>query len=219
MKTRESVKRTYRSTLRQDQTQVTRHIVVEAAARLFAEDGYAAVSMGAIAEAAGVSRATVFNAVGGKSTLLAEAYAMCFGLAAGMEQRAMPLVERPRSLQVRAQPTAQAYIEDYCALFTSICVHLARIHEALREAACADRQAHAYLERVYSERRRGAATIVADVQARMPLRPGLDSEVAADAVWAMIDPSWYHLLVHRCGWADARFQAWLARALASQLLA
>ena len=219
MKTNEPVKRTYRSTLRQDQAQVTRRLVVEAAARLFAEHGYAAVSMDAIAEAAGVSRPTVFNAVGGKSTLLEEAYAMCFGLAAGMEERAMPLVERPRSLQVRAQPTAQAYIEDYCALFTSICVHLARIHEALREAARADLQARAYLERVYSERRRGAATIVADVQARTPLRPGLDAEVAADAVWALIDPSWYHLLVHRCGWVDARFQAWLARTLASQLLA
>jgi AcrR family transcriptional regulator len=216
---REKVKRPYQSTLRQDQAGATRRAIVAAAASLFAQRGYAAVSMDAIAAAAGVSRPTVFNSVGGKATLLKEAYAAAFGLAAGMEDQAMPLVERPRSRQVRAEPTAERYIAAYSELFTAICHHLASIHEALREAARADPEAREHLERIYAERRRGAATIVADVRERAPLRRGLDPEVAADAVWALIDPSWYHMLVHRRGWTEQRFRDWLSRTLLAQLLA
>ena len=106
MKTTKRVKRTYRSSLREDQAGATRLVIIAAAAELFARDGYAAVSMDAIAEAAGVSRPTIFNSVGGKATLLKEAYAAAFGQAAGSQDQAMPLVERPRSRRVRSEPTA-----------------------------------------------------------------------------------------------------------------
>ena len=66
----EAPRRAYRSPLRDAQVQATRRAVVAAAHDLFVEVGYAAATVEAIAERAGVSRKTVFTAVGGKAVLL-----------------------------------------------------------------------------------------------------------------------------------------------------
>ena len=66
----DAVKRDYRSDLRAAQAQETRRSIVSAATRLFVEDGYGSTTINAVAEAAGVSRKTVFTAVGGKLDLL-----------------------------------------------------------------------------------------------------------------------------------------------------
>src|SRR3954451_14300142 len=66
----ESVKRRYSSPLRARQAEQTRRGIVAAAGPLFVEVGYGRTSVDAVAEAAGVSRKTVFSAVGGKVELL-----------------------------------------------------------------------------------------------------------------------------------------------------
>ena len=132
------VKRPYESRLRAEQALVTRRAIVAAAARLFGAQGYVAVSVDAIADAAGVSRATVFNAIGGKAELLRAAFRSAFGEAAGSPDEAMPLVERPRSVQVRAIASAHDYLVGYAGVCTAIHHHMALIYEAIREAARAD---------------------------------------------------------------------------------
>src|SRR5690348_16637917 len=68
-----TVKRQYRSDLRAAQAVDTRRRIVSSAARLFVEQGYGATTVDAVAEAAGVSRKTVFTAVGSKLDLLTTA--------------------------------------------------------------------------------------------------------------------------------------------------
>ena len=55
------VKRSYESPLRKAQAAATRGAIIDAASALFIERGYVATSIEAVAEAAGVSRATVFT--------------------------------------------------------------------------------------------------------------------------------------------------------------
>jgi len=95
---RADVKRQYRSELRQAQAATTRRTVIEAAGRLFAERGYVATTIEDIAALAGVSRATVFTAVGGKPLLLKTAY----DVAIVGDDEPVALVERPRSQMIRA---------------------------------------------------------------------------------------------------------------------
>jgi hypothetical protein len=71
---------------------------------------------------------------------------------------------------------------------------------------------------VAAERRRGAATIVADVKARARLRPGMGEDDAADVVWLLNDPVHFHMLVIGRGWSEEKFQKWLTRALEAELL-
>src|SRR5215217_7263002 len=66
----DGVKRGYRSELRTAQALATRRAIVAAASRLFVEVGYGATTIDEVASATGVSRKTVFTAVGGKLELL-----------------------------------------------------------------------------------------------------------------------------------------------------
>jgi AcrR family transcriptional regulator len=216
--TRAVKRRRYESPLRADQASGTSQSIVDAAAALFSEKGYAAVSVDAIAKVAGVSRATVFTSVGGKPALLKAAFRQAFGRAAGAPGVTMPLVERPRSREVRSRPTARGYLAGYAAICTSLHSHMAGVYEAIREGARADPEVNALWVDVNAERRRGAATIVADVKARARLRAGLDEEDAADAVWVLNDPVHFHMLVHGRGWSEEKFQEWLTRALEAELL-
>lgn len=201
--------RRYESPLRADQASATRRAIVEAAARLFAERGYAAVSVDDIAAVAAVSRATVFAAAGGKPQLLTAAYRSAFGLAAGDAQKPMPLVERPRSREIRAQKTIAAYLDGYLALAVELARRLGPLHDVIREAARSAPEVGALWQVVNDERRRGAATIVADIMARAPLRAGLNEVEAADVVWMLNDPNLYNRLVRERGWSEARFSEWL----------
>ena len=215
---RRPVKRAYQSSLRAQQAEATTRAIVDAAAELFSQKGYAAVSLEAVAAAAEVSRATVFASVGGKPALLRAAFRAAFGRAAGAPNVPMPFVERPRSVEVRARPSVRGYLAGYADLVTSVFHQMARVYEAIREGARSDPAVEELWNEVNAERRRGAATIVADVKARSRLRPGLDETAAADVVWLLNDPGHYDMLVRGRGWSDEQFQAWLARALEAELV-
>jgi hypothetical protein len=72
---------------------------------------------------------------------------------------------------------------------------------------------------VNDERRRGAATIVADLEARAQLRRGLDATAAADVVWVLNEPHLYNRLVRDRGWSEERFAGWLRAVFERELLA
>ena len=210
--------RQYLSPHRADQARVTRRTIVDAAASLFSARGYAAVSIDAIAEAAGVSRATVFASVGGKPVVLREAFRVAFGRAAGDEDTPMPFVDRPRSRAVRSIASARGHLAGYAALIAEVFAQMSGVYEAIREGSRSDADVGALWTEINDERRRGAATIVADVRTRATLRRGLMAERAADVVWVLNDPGVFHVLVHSRGWTPEQYAAWLSRALEAELL-
>src|SRR6476620_11263915 len=97
MKEHPAVKRAYRSSARAASAGATRVAIIEAAARLFVERGYGAVSIDDVAADADVARATVFNAVGGKAALLRAAY----DVAIVGDDEPVPLPDRPSARPVR----------------------------------------------------------------------------------------------------------------------
>jgi AcrR family transcriptional regulator len=214
MKVRGRVKEGYRSPLREAHARSTRQAVIDAAARLFAERGYVATSIEEIAAAAGVSRATVFNAVGGKAVLLKTA----FDVAIVGDDEPVALPDRPRSRTIRAQPDARKYLALYAELVTDLAGRLAPISEAVRSAAGADPDARRLWNDHQAQRRKGALHVVDDVLRKGELRNGLSKADAADIVWVLNDPSLYHQLVLTCGWQPARFSAWLTATMQHQLL-
>jgi AcrR family transcriptional regulator len=208
------VKRSYDSPLRRDQARATRRAIVDAAARLFTTVGYVATSIEDIAAQAGVSRATVFAAVGGKPLLLklAQDYAV------GGDDESVKLVDRPHSVAVLNQPDQVRFLEGYAAICAEVGGRVAAIHEAIRRAADADADARDLWERINEERRAGAERVVKELTARGPLREGLSPREAADLMWVLNDPTLYGTLVGERGWEQARFETWLAETLKQQLL-
>jgi AcrR family transcriptional regulator len=210
------VKRRYASPLRQGQAMNTRTAVIEAAWRLFAEQGYAATSIEQIARAAGVSRATVFTSVGGKPLLLKSA----FDVAIVGDDEPAPLPDRPESQAIRAEPDPRVYLERYARLVADMGSRLAPIAEAVRGAAGADANARELWNVHLTQRRTGAANVISDLLNKGGrLREGLDRQTAADILWVFIDPGLYGHLVFRQGWTPERFRTWLGESMLRQLLA
>jgi AcrR family transcriptional regulator len=208
------VKRAYRSPLRIAQAGQTRRAIIDAATRLFVEQGYGATSIDAIAEAAGVSRATVFTAVGSKAALLKTAYDVA--LVGDDEPVAFP--DRADSRAVRAEPDQRRYLDRYTGLLTGIWARLAPIYEVVRGAASADPEVRPVWEKIQQERRMGAAHVLQDTASKGPLREGIDQEAAADVIWVLIDPGVYHVLVNVRGWPPERHREWVSASLQHELL-
>ena len=206
--------RSYTSQLRADQAIQTRRRIVDAAAELFAERGYAATTIDAVAAAAGVSRKTVFDSVGGKAQLMKLAY----DFAIVGDDQPVPLNDRPEIADLLAEPDHAKRLAMYAALVVSIDRRISAIWRALEGAAASDPEARRLHTTTIRQRRRGmqeAAQLFADAGA---LRSDIDADVAADLMWLYNDPSLYDKLVRQRGWSVAQFQTWLTEALQVQLL-
>ncbi len=210
----ETSKRGYTSGLRAAQARRTRRQIVDAAATLFASQGYAATTIDAVAEAAGVSRKTVFTSVGGKVELIKLAY----DHATAGDDEPVPMRERPAIKALEAEPDSAAMLAGYAGLVTDIAARITPIYLALAGAALTDRDARALFDefqRARAQAMQRPATLLAE---RGSLRPGLTIAMAADILWLHNDPSLYDKLVCQRGWTIAQFRAWLALALQTQLI-
>lgn len=207
-------RRPYLSPLRERQAAATRLAIIDAATRLFVEQGFVATSVDAIASAAGVSRATVFTAVGAKAVLLKTAY----DVALVGDDEPVPMPQRPWAQGVARSTTPDGLLEAYADLMLVLASRVGAINEAIRGAAAADPQVLAVWAKIQQERRFGAANIVRMAVERGGIRPGLDTDVAADVVWVLNDPGLYVRFVAERGWSPAAYRDWLAATLRSQLL-
>ena len=208
------VKRTIDSPLRREQAALTRRRIVAAAGSLFAERGYMATSIEDIAAAAGVGRATVFKAVGGKPALLK----LAFDVAVAGDDEPVPVRERPEGKRIEAEPDPYRALQLFAHGLAERASRMAPIYWSVVEAAGADDQVRRLAEELDAQRRHGAGLFVAELARKGPLRAGLDRARAAQVLSVYMEPAAYRTLVTGHGWTLARFSAWLADTLVHQLL-
>jgi AcrR family transcriptional regulator len=207
--------RSYRSPRREEQARQTRAAVLAAARARFLERGYAATTIDEIAAAAGVSKPTVFTAVGNKAQLLKVVRDVAM---AGDEDPA-PVAERPSVDQARDARTAAEALRLVTAHIVGMSERYAHIDEVLRGAAATGEPDLAELwEASEQQRRTGAAILLDVIRAKGPLRSGLDPHQAEDILSNYMAPDVYLRLVHRLGWTVEAFHRWLDATLAWQLL-
>ncbi|MEO3759364.1 helix-turn-helix domain-containing protein [Mycobacterium sp. B14F4] len=209
-----AVKRGYRSDLRAEQARRTRRMVVAAASQLFVERGYDATTVEAVAEAAGVSRKTVFTAVGGKVELLKTA--LDWAVAGDDEPRTLAEREAVRRLLEGDDPGA--LLSGWAGVLVDIDVRVGALARAVEVAAGTDAQAAGLLAQIREQRLAGARAVVRRLVELEALRPGLKRGQAADIAWLATDAVLYDRLVLVRGWTRTRFEEWLAAALRAQLL-
>jgi len=207
-------RRTYRSELRARQARETRQVVVEAATELFVRHGYAATTLDAVADAAGVSRKTVFNAVGGKSVLLHLAWDQSLT----GDDVPVSMAQRPAVQQILASADPAESVRLWVAMVVDVQVRSAPIGRVLAVAADGDPDAAALLATADAERHQGAREFVAHLRRLGGLRPDVTPERAADVCWALNDGSAYRRLVLDRGWSAAAFERWLVRVVTTSLL-
>lgn len=207
-------RRRYRSGLRARQARQTRQVVVEAAADLFVRHGYAATTLDAVADAAGVSRKTVFNAVGGKAALLH----LAWDRSLTGDDEPVPMAQRPAVRQILASTDPAESVRLWVAMVVGVQVRAAPIGRVLAAAADVDPDAAALLAMAEEQRYQGAREFAEHLVQTGGLRPGLTPEHAADVCWAHNDGAAYRRLVLDRGWTPAAFEQWLLRVVTTSLL-
>jgi AcrR family transcriptional regulator len=208
-------RRRYTSTVRAEQAAATRRAVLTAARELFAESGYVATSIAAIAERAGVAVDTVYAAAGRKPALLRELVETTLS---GTDQ-AVPAEQRDYVVRVRAATSAREKIAIYAAAVSEIGVRMAPVHRALAEASVGDADCAALRAEISARRANNMRLFAADLRATGELRPDLSDEQVADVVWSMNAAEYRALLVGERGWSAEQFGSWLADAWTRLLLA
>jgi AcrR family transcriptional regulator len=199
--------RRYYSPKRRQQADATRRRILAAAERLFAEHGYAAVTMEAIAREAGVSLATIYLHTPGRAAVvgaLAEAIVAAPELSVELVEQAADPVE-----QLRIGAHIQRLLNERSWVVTDI----------LRSQRGSDPEL-GRLWAIWQQRHLDAMRrAMAALAQRGALRAGLTVEAAADMFYALAGTEVYRALIQERGWPPARYEQWLFELACRELLA
>jgi len=206
--------RRYDSSLRREQASQTRLRVLDSAQKLFAERGYAASTIEAIARAAQVAVDTVYAAFGSKRGVLKA----LLDVRVGGDDAPIDLLDRPRPQAVRREPDQRRQIAAFAEDVSAIIERVRPVDDIIRGAAAVDADIAAFRTAVQEHRFGNMRQLVSWLVANGSLRDGLTEEEAAGIVWTMTSPEVHRLLRVSRGWTPERYSTWLRDSLTRILL-
>ena len=190
----------------------TRRRIIDAALRLFVDEGYMPTTMSAIAQEAGVAVQTLYLAFGSKASILSAA----LDVAIVGDDAPVPLLERPWIEELRAEEEGRRALALLCRETTELFRRVAPLHVAIR-AATGDADVARLLERDQQSRYATQRQIVAIFSSKPGFNTELGEERASDIVYGLLSEAVYLLFCVDRGWSPEDWSAWIAATLSSQL--
>ena len=164
--------RRYDSPRRREQAAATRREILDAAQRLFEQQGYAATTMAAIAAEAGVALKTVYVAFETKSGVLRALW----NLRLRGENDDVPVAQQEWYREVVEEPDPERQLRLNARNSRVVKVRIAALLEVIRSAAPIDPDIEALWKRIGTEFHANQRVIVESLDEKQALRPGLDVE-------------------------------------------
>jgi AcrR family transcriptional regulator len=203
-----STRRAYKSLTRQRQAHETRRRIVEATRQLLEAEGYAGMTVEAVARRAEVAVQTVYAVFGSKTGILAELLNQTTFGADYEETVRQTLEEKDPEKRLRGAARIARQIHgaqhsgfDLLRGAGVVAPELARLEEER--------------ERIRYERQE---QMIASLRDSKKLRPGLSSRAARDILWTLTGSDIYRMLVRERGWSSQKYQDWLGDTLVHSLL-
>ena len=206
--------RRYHSPRRREQAAATRREILDAAQRLFEQQGYAATTMAAVAAEAGVALKTVYVAFDTKSGVLRALW----NLRLRGENDEVPVAQQEWYREVVEEPDAERQLRLNARNSRVVKVRIAALLEVIRSAAPIDSDIEALWNRIGTEFHANQRVIVESLDKKQALRPGLGVEEATDILWTLNHPNVWQLLVGERGWTPERYEQWWGDVACWQLL-
>jgi TetR/AcrR family transcriptional regulator, regulator of autoinduction and epiphytic fitness len=199
---------------RQRRARQTRQRILEAAADLFAEQGYAATTIQQIAERADVAWQTVYSVFGTKAAVLSAV----FDVAVAGDDEPVPVAERQfvQAIRDAVDPADKAAI--FARHLRDSAARTAGVMSVIDAAAATDADIAELWRTLVAQGVRGMTLAATGFRDQGVLRPDLTVERAADILWLYVGPWAYRVLVAERGWTLDEYEQWLARTLCEQLL-
>jgi AcrR family transcriptional regulator len=189
----------------------TRSRVLEAAARLFADQGYTKTTVGEIALAAGAAVQSVYNVADGKAGLLH----MVVDRAIAGDDLPLLVQDRPIVAAIAAEADPERQVRLIADAICEIQERSAPVQIAYREAAAVDSTIAASVTAAHLRRLETFGAFIGMLPAeRLRRSPAQTTET----MWAIGSTEVFLLMRNTLGWDAARFRTWLGQTLADQLL-
>jgi AcrR family transcriptional regulator len=197
--------RPYRSTARAESSAATRASIIGAARSLFAEHGYAATTVTAVARLAGVAVDTVYASVGRKPQLALVVVDDILGEGGGP----LPSTQRGYVTAVQAAPDARRKLSVYAEAMGRLLPHVAPLLQALARAGEDDAACAEAFRRVDERRAANMRLLAADLRTTGEVREGLTDDDVATLLWSTNGWEYRDLLARR-GIDGERYARYLA---------
>ena len=204
-----SPKRPYDSAKRRESAQQTRLRIAQSGRALFAQLGYGATSIEAIANNAGVAVPTFYATYGSKRALL-------FALLDAADAQADVIALQDSLRGAAATPGRQLSL--MVSFSRRLYQQSADLIEVARSAGSMEPDLAALWVEGEQRRLRGVAPIVRSWAAAGALRKTLSERDALDILWSLMGPDNYRLFVTECGWSPEKYEKWLTATLKTLLL-
>jgi AcrR family transcriptional regulator len=188
--------------------------MLQAARRLFLEQGYAATTMPAIAAAAGVSVQSLYKAFGNKPALLKTV----FDVAIAGDDEPVPMLQRAALGRVRDESDPHRKLSLYGEFVADVSPRHVPIQLLVRAAGATDPEAAGVWDQLRAERMEGMTLFARALHQEGHLRPDVSVDEARDILWTCNSPELYDLLVLQRGWTPERYGRWVADTLIAALL-
>ena len=206
-------RRGYVSATRTERAERTRKRVIDAATRLFVQQGYATTTMRAIAAEAGVSVPMVELLFGTKAQLLH----VVIDVAVAGDDEPVPVLSRAWAADAKSARNLADFLSVVADVLADAQARSAGVMLAAYEAAASDPDIQLLIMDRESQRERTTSWIVDGVIERAGLRSGLDKARAVDTVWLLMDPVIFDRLTRHRGWSLDRYASWFADSVARLL--
>ncbi len=200
--------------VRAAKTSANRDRMLTAARELFVARGYAATTMKAIAEQAGMAVQTLYFTFATKRAILLE----LLDTAIAGDTEPVATMDRPWFAAALAAPPGEQ-IRLQVAAAAEILGRVAPLLEVVRSAAATDPELAEIWQANIAARRTVQHRLVAELAAKEGLRQDVSVERGADIALALTAPETYRLLVGDRGWSAEDWRQWVTDLLATQLLA
>lgn len=204
-----SPKRPYNSAKRRESAQQTRLRIAQSGRALFAQLGYGATSIEAIAKHAGVAVPTFYATYGSKRALL-------FALLDAADAQADVIALQDSLRGAAASPGRQLSL--VVSFSRRLYQQSADLIEVARSAGSMEPDLAALWTEGEQRRLRGVAPIVHSWAAAGALRKPLSERDALDILWSLMGPDNYRLFVAERGWSPEKYEKWLTATLKTLLL-
>ncbi len=206
--------RNYDATGRREQARRTRLTVLEVARRRFLESGYAATTLGSVAELAGVSVETIYKAFDNKPGLVKA----IFDVAVVGDDEPVPILQREFVRRNIAEPDPRKKLAEYGEHVGEISPRTCPILLVVRDAAASDPGAAGVWANLQAERLTGMTVFAQHLASGDHLRVDVSIEEARDVLWTHNSVELWDLLVNQRGWSNERFGRWVGKQLIAALL-
>jgi AcrR family transcriptional regulator len=207
-------RRPYQSRLRAEQAAQTRLRILEASGDLFAERGYVATTIDAVAAQAGVAVDTVYAIFSTKKGLLSAVIDL--RVTGSADESDVLAGEGPRRLQTMTDQ--RQMVAGFAADIAARVERVRPIDDVIRSAATIDPDIAELRRRMQENRFTKLRAFTEWLAAYGSLLDDQDGGEAAAVVWTLTSPEVNRLLRDVRGWSSQRYEQWLSATLQRVLL-